>query len=282
LNTSKQKKKKKIIDILLERNLVPSNDIAKALILEGRVKIEGAVADKQGLMVDSRSNIEIIEKSPYVSRGGLKLEKAIEEFKLEVEGKNAIDVGASTGGFTDFLIKSGIKKVVAIDVGYGQLSWNLRQSREVIVLDRTNIRYLDVKKLPFLADLTVVDVSFISIKTIFSKILDITEENGQILLLVKPQFEVGKYEVEKGGVIKNENLHLKVLKGIVKFIDSFDIEIVDLTFSKIKGARGNMEYWMYIRKISKKSKINNKKTVLNYDKIITKVVEQSHNYFAVI
>ena len=282
MNTSKQKIKKKIIDILLERNLVASTDIAKALILEGRVKIEGAVADKQGLMVDSKSNIEIIEKNPYVSRGGLKLEKAIEEFKLEVEGKNAIDIGASTGGFTDFLIKSGVKKVVAIDVGYGQLSWNLRQSPEVIVLDRTNIRYLDVKKLPFLADLTVVDVSFISIKTIFSKILDITEENGQILLLVKPQFEVGKGEVEKGGVIKNKNLHLKVLTGIVKFIDSFDVKIVNLTFSKIKGARGNIEYWIYIRKISIKSKINNKKTVLNYDKIITKVVEQSHNYFAVI
>jgi len=282
LNTSKQKIKKKIIDILLERNLAASIDIARALILEGRVKIEGAVSDKQGLMVDSKSNIEIIEKNPYVSRGGLKLEKAIEEFKLEVEGKNAIDVGASTGGFTDFLIKSGVKKVVAIDVGYGQLSWNLRQSPEVIVLDRTNIRYLDVKKLPFLADLTVVDVSFISIKTIFSKILDITEENGQILLLVKPQFEVGKYEVEKGGVIKNKNLHLKVLTGIVKFIDSFDVKIVNLTFSKIKGARGNIEYWIYIRKISIKSKINNKKTVLNYDKIITKVVEQSHNYFAVI
>jgi 23S rRNA (cytidine1920-2'-O)/16S rRNA (cytidine1409-2'-O)-methyltransferase len=282
LNTSKQKIKKKIIDILLERNLVVSTDIAKALILEGRVKIEGAVVDKQGLMVDSKSNIEIIEKSPYVSRGGLKLEKAIEEFKLEVEGKNAIDVGASTGGFTDFLIKSGIKKVVAVDVGYGQLSWNLRQSPEVIVLDRTNIRYLDVKKLPFLANLTVVDVSFISIKTIFSKIIDITEENGEILLLVKPQFEVEKDEVEKGGVIKNKNLHLKVLSGIVKFINSFDIEIVDLTFSKIKGARGNIEYWIYIRKISKKSKINNKKTILNYDKIITKVVEQSHNYFAAI
>jgi 23S rRNA (cytidine1920-2'-O)/16S rRNA (cytidine1409-2'-O)-methyltransferase len=282
LDTSKHKIKKKIIDILLERNLVASIDIAKALILEGRVKIEGAVVDKQGLMVDSKSSIEIIEKSPYVSRGGLKLEKAIEEFKLEVEGKNAIDVGASTGGFTDFLIKSGIKKVVAIDVGYGQLSWNLRQSPKVIVLDRTNIRYLDVKKLPFSADLTVVDVSFISIKTIFSKILDITEENGQILLLVKPQFEVEKDEVEKGGVIKNENLHLKVLTGIVKFIDSFDIEIVNLTFSKIKGARGNIEYWVYIRKISKKSKINNKKTVLNYDKIITKAVEQSHNYFTVI
>lgn len=282
MNTSKQKIKKKIIDILLERNLAASIDIARALILEGRVKIEGAVSDKQGLMVDSKSNIEIIEKNPYVSRGGLKLEKAIEEFKLEVEGKNAIDVGASTGGFTDFLIKSGVKKVVAIDVGYGQLSWNLRQSPEVIVLDRTNIRYLDVKKLPFLADLTVVDVSFISIKTIFSKILDITEENGQILLLVKPQFEVGKYEVEKGGVIKNKNLHLKVLTGIVKFIDSFDVKIVNLTFSKIKGARGNIEYWIYIRKISIKSKINNKKTVLNYDKIITKVVEQSHNYFAVI
>jgi 23S rRNA (cytidine1920-2'-O)/16S rRNA (cytidine1409-2'-O)-methyltransferase len=282
LNTSKQKIKKKIIDILLERNLVTSTDIAKALILEGRVKIEGVVVDKQGLMVDSKSNIEIIKKNPYVSRGGLKLEKAIEEFKLEVEGKNAIDIGASTGGFTDFLLKSGVKKVVAIDVGYGQLSWNLRQSPEVIVLDRTNIRYLDVKKLPFLADITVVDVSFISIKTIFSKIIDITEENGEILLLVKPQFEVEKDEVEKGGVIKNKNLHLKVLSGIVKFINSFDIEIVDLTFSKIKGARGNIEYWIYIRKISKKSKINNKKTVLNYDKIITKVVEQSHNYFVVI
>lgn len=282
MKTSKQKIKKKIIDVLLERNLVASTGIAKALILEGRVKVEGAVVDKQGLMVDSKSNIEIIVKSPYVSRGGLKLEKAIEEFKLEVEGKNAIDVGASTGGFTDFLIKSGIKKVVAIDVGYGQLSWNLRQSPKVIVLDRTNIRYLDVKKLPFSADLTVVDVSFISIRTIFSKILDITEENGQILLLVKPQFEVEKGEVEKGGVIKNENLHLKVLTGIVKFIDSFDIEIIDLTFSKIKGARGNIEYWIYIRKISKKSKINNKKTVLNYDKIITKAVKQSHNYFTVI
>jgi 23S rRNA (cytidine1920-2'-O)/16S rRNA (cytidine1409-2'-O)-methyltransferase len=211
---------------------------------------------------------------PYVSRGGLKLEGVFQELGLSAAGKKAVDIGSSTGGFTDFLLKNGAKKIIDIDVGYGQLSWEIRNSPKVVVFERTNIRQLDISKLPFTSELTVVDVSFISIRKIFSKILELTDTNGEILLLVKPQFELMKDEVESKGIIRNKNLHYKVLAGITEFITKFPVEVKNFTFSKIKGSKGNIEFWIFLIKSFKEAE-----SVLNYGKIIKDVVDKAHFYF---
>lgn len=273
-----EKTKKSVANLLLEKKLVSSVDMAIALVMEGKVKINGNIVNKAGTLVDSDCTIEISPEISYVSRGGIKLEEAFKELNLNVEGKVALDVGASSGGFTDFLLKNKAKKVIAVDVGYGQFSWRLRNSPRVILLERTNIRYLDAEKLPFLSDFTVVDVSFISIKKIFEKLVELTAKGGEILLLIKPQFEVKRKEVENRGVIKNKNLHYKVLSEIVNFASKFPVEIKSIIFSKIKGAKGNIEYWMYI--VNKKN--GKKENNLNYEyykKIIQQVVEDSHIYF---
>lgn len=267
-------KKKKLSSLLTDRKIVSSQKLAEAIILEGRIKVGDKIIDKPGTVVETDVRIEIIPKIQYVSRGGLKLEKVFSELGLNASGKKAIDIGASTGGFTDFLIKRGADKIIAIDVGYGQLSWKLRKSDRVILFERTNVRYLDARKLSFISDLTVVDVSFISIKKIFNKVLEFTSDNGEILLLVKPQFELKKEKVEKGGVIKDKRLHYEVLLDMVNFIERHPVEIKNITFSKLKGAKGNIEFWLYVIKTKVKEKIN-----LNYDKIISGVVDDSHSYF---
>jgi len=281
LNLSKNTKKK-LADVLVERNLTSTLKEANAIILAGKVLVDGEKIDKAGTLVATSASVEIIKDIPYVSRGGVKLEKAFLDFRLNARGKKAIDVGSSTGGFTDFLLQSGADKVLAIDVGYGQLSWNLRQSPKVIVMERTNIRNISTQKIPFLSDLTVVDVSFISIKTIFKNLLEITSDGGEILILIKPQFEVAREDVQKGGVIRSKELHQKTLQEVIEAVKICGVEIKNITFSKLQGAKGNIEFWLYVKKIIKKNKItkiNNKKTELNYDKIITSIVEEAHKYF---
>jgi len=270
----KNVKKKKIITLLLERNLVSTEKNALALILEGKVKVEGMTVQKPGTAIDPNSAIDITSEKPYVSRGGLKLEGVFKELGLSAAGKRAIDIGSSTGGFTDFLLQNGVEKIIDIDVGYGQLSWQIRNSPLVTVLERTNIRNLDISKLPFTSNITVVDVSFISIKKIFNKILELTDTNGEILLLVKPQFELAKEEVESKGIIRNKDLHQKVLGEIAEFVIKFPIKIKNFTFSKIKGFRGNIEFWVFLIKSFKEAE-----TVSNYDKIIKDVVDSAHQYF---
>jgi len=281
LNVSKNTHKK-LADVLVERNLTSTLKEAKAIILTGKVLVDGEKIDKAGTLVATSALVEIIEDMPYVSRGGVKLEKAFLDFGLNARGKKAIDVGSSTGGFTDFLLQSGADKVLAIDVGYGQLSWNLRQSPKVIVMERTNIRNISTQKIPFLSDLTVVDVSFISIKTIFKNLLEITLDDGAILILIKPQFEAARKDVQKGGVIRSKELHQKTLQEVIEAVNNYGVEIKNITFSKLQGAKGNIEFWLYVKKTIKKNKIteiNNKKTELNYDKIITNIVEEAHKYF---
>jgi len=281
LNLSK-KTQEKLADVLVERNLTPTLKEAKAIILAGKVLVDGKKVDKAGTLIAASASVEIIEDMPYVSRGGVKLEKAFLDFGLNAQGKKAIDVGSSTGGFTDFLLQSGADKVLAIDVGYGQLSWNLRQSPKVIVMERTNIRNISIQKIPFLSDLTVVDVSFISIKTIFKNLLDITSDGGEILILIKPQFEAAREDVQKGGVIRSKELHQKTLQEVIEVVNNYGAEIKNITYSKLKGAKGNIEFWLYVKKTIKKNKtteINNKKTEPNYDKIITSIVEEAHKYF---
>jgi 23S rRNA (cytidine1920-2'-O)/16S rRNA (cytidine1409-2'-O)-methyltransferase len=281
LNVSKNTHKK-LADMLIEKNLTSNLKEAKAIILAGKVLVDGEKIDKAGTLVAASASVEIIKDMPYVSRGGVKLEKAFLDFGLNVRGKKAIDVGSSTGGFTDFLLQSGADKVLAIDVGYGQLSWNLRQSPKVIVMERTNIRNISTQKIPFLSDLTVVDVSFISIKTIFKNLLEITLDDGVILILIKPQFEAAREDVQKGGVIRSKELHQKTLQEVIEAVKICGVEIKNITFSKLQGAKGNIEFWLYVKKTIKKNKIteiNNKKTELNYDKIITNIVEEAHKYF---
>jgi len=247
---------------------------AYALVLEGRVEVEGRIIEKPGTLVNPDSEIKIIPTDPYVSRGGLKLEGAFKDLGLSISDKKAIDIGSSTGGFTDFLLKNGADKIIDVDVGYGELSWKLRNSPRVIVFERTNIRHLDAESVPFISDFAVVDVSFISIKKIFKKILELTVKNGEILMLVKPQFELEKNEVERKGIIRNKKLHYKVLLDITDFIKKFPVRIVNYTFSKIKGAKGNIEFWIFLIKCSKEAKY-----IINYDKIIRDVVNSAHNYF---
>lgn len=221
--------------------------------------------------MDTHTEIDVA-REPYVSRGGLKLESAFDDFNLSAAGLQAVDAGASTGGFTDFLLQQGAKKVVAVDVGYGQLSWKLRQSEKVMVLERTNIRYLDARQLPFLADLTVADLSFISLKTVLQKLLEITRKGGTLLLLFKPQFELKKEKVQAKGVIRDQSLHLEALQDFFDFLSRFALKIANLSFSKIRGTKGNIEYWIYIIK-------NPTDNHGKYDKMISNVVARSHHYF---
>lgn len=274
-----KKKLKNLVTILLDRNLVDNRNTAESLILEGKVRVDGNITDKPGIKVSEKSYIEIKHDIPFVSRGGLKIQEAFLDLNISAKNKRTIDIGASTGGFTDFLLQNGVSSVIAVDVGYGILSWKLRKNPKVILLERTNIRNVKPSDLPYLSDLTVVDVSFISVKTIFKNIFEITGESGDIVLLLKPQFEVLKEEVENKGIIKKKSLHLKVLSDIIEYVLKFKVEIKGLTFSKIKGAKGNIEYWLYINKDTKKIDLKNKKTYSNYDKIIVKTVNDAHNYF---
>ena len=200
--------------------------------MEGRVLVEDIVIKKPGELIPFDSKIKISPKSPYVSRGGLKLEGVFNELSLDPYGKLAVDIGSSTGGFTDFLLKNGVKKVTAIDVGYGLLSWKLRKSDRVHIMERTNIRHLNMNKLPYKSEITTVDVSFISIKKIIKKILAITKENGEALILFKPQFELPKEEVKNKGVVKESYLHSKSLKDIIAFLKDLPISIKAITFQQ--------------------------------------------------
>jgi len=242
--------------------------------MAGKVRIGGKPIEKPGTIVDTGEPLEVAKKKFYVSRGGIKLEGAFDDFGINAGGKKAIDVGSSTGGFTDFLLKNGAEKVICIDVGYGQLSWRLRKSPRVIVLERTNIRKLETEKLPYKSDIKVADLSFISIKTVFKKVMGLTAPGGKILLMIKPQFELKKDEVENGGVIKNRKLHLKTLMELTEYIRRFPVIIKGFTYSKIRGAKGNMEFWIFLIKTDKEGK-----STTNYDKIIRDVVEKAHFYF---
>jgi 23S rRNA (cytidine1920-2'-O)/16S rRNA (cytidine1409-2'-O)-methyltransferase len=242
--------------------------------MAGEVRAGGSIIEKPGTLVEEDLTVDVKTGNLYVSRGGIKLEGAFRDFGLNAKGKKAIDVGSSTGGFTDFLLKKGARKVVCIDVGYGQLSWELRKSPNVIVLERTNIRNLDINKIPYKSDITVADLSFISIRSIFKKIIELTANGGEILLLVKPQFELKKEEVENKGIIRSIELHFKVLNEVTEYIRKFPVEVKDFSFSKIKGAKGNIEFWIFLIKTEKETKSH-----LNYDKIIRDMVSEAHFYY---
>lgn len=264
--------------ILVERGLVKSKEKAKALILEGKVYVDSKRVEKAGTLIKKNSDIKIYKKNhDYVSRGGIKLEKALEKFNINVKGKKILDVGASTGGFTDCLLLKGAKRVIAVDVGYGQLSWKLRKNSKVIIFERTNIRYLDPNEIPFLVDMATIDLSFISVKKVINNILRLSKDNAEYLTLIKPQFEVDKGMVGKGGIVKDKKLHKSVLLNLVFFFQHIiGLNIKGITFSPIKGAGGNIEFWIYTMKGLTEKEIIETSFLKNIDDKIESVVTEAH------
>ena len=240
--------KKKRLDILIsDRGLTESREKARQLILAGAVSISGKTDLKPGQFFPLHTKIDIREAPKYVGRGGIKLEKVIQDFGFLVDGMVAIDVGASTGGLTDCLLQNGVKFVYAIDVGYGQLAWKLRQDLRVGVMERTNIRRVGLAQFNLPIDIAVVDVSFISLRKVVPVVKDIIEPTGDILVLVKPQFEAGRGLVEKGGVVRDPNVHIDVLHGLIEFIMELGLFIMAISFSPIRGAAGNLEFFIWIK-----------------------------------
>ena len=237
-------KVKKRLDVLLvEQGYADSRTKAQAIIMSGQVYVDGQKADKPGMSFDETLPLEVRGATcPYVSRGGLKLEKALRDFGVDPTGYVCSDSGASTGGFTDCLLQQGAKKVFAIDVGYGQLDWKIRSDPRVVVMERTNVRYVTPEQLGEPLDLSVVDVSFISLKIVLPVIKTFLKTTGQVLCLIKPQFEAGKEKVGKKGVVRDPQTHKEVLDGFVALANELDFKILGLTFSPVKGPEGNIEF----------------------------------------
>jgi len=238
--------------LLVSRDLAPTIQKAQALILARAIKVNEVCQDKAGTLVPTDAEIQIKgADNPYVSRGGLKLKGALDEFALNVEGLVALDVGASTGGFTDCLLQEGAKNVYALDVGYGQLAWKLRQDKRVVVIERTNIRHYDGADLKEQPDLATIDVSFISLKVVLPAILRLLKEDARILALIKPQFEAAKEEVGKNGVISDPLIHDRVVGQICEFCKSINLEDLRTCASSILGPAGNKEFFILARKKSR-------------------------------
>lgn len=242
--------KKQRLDVLLvEKGYLESRQKAQAVIMAGQVFVNNQKVDKPGTAVDPELPIEVRGNTlRYVSRGGLKLEKAMAAWPIDLTGKICMDVGASTGGFTDCMLQNGAVKVYAVDVGYGQLAWKLRSDDRVVCLERTNARYLNHDIIPDEPDFSSVDVSFISLKLILPAIAAVLKENGHVVCLIKPQFEAGKEKVGKKGVVRDPAVHLEVLENFFTHAKESGFTVLDLTFSPIRGPEGNIEYLGYLEK----------------------------------
>jgi 23S rRNA (cytidine1920-2'-O)/16S rRNA (cytidine1409-2'-O)-methyltransferase len=256
--------KERLDKIIVSRGAVRSREIAQSLIIEGKVFVDGKKITKPGTLFSETADILLKEpEMPYVSRGGLKLEAALNFFAIEVNDKVIIDIGASTGGFTDCLLKRGAKSVYCIDVGYGQLAWSLRNDPRVVVLERTNIRYIDLEiekqELKFKGpefrdliegniDMAAIDVSFISLTKVVPSALRLLKETGEVLALVKPQFEVGKGEVGKGGIVREEEKRLKAVGAVREDLETLGLQTVGMFQSPVHGQKGNIEYFLYMKR----------------------------------
>ncbi len=232
--------------LLVKKGLVESRQKAKALIMAGAVFVNGRRIDKPGNRVLESVDIYIKAQQRYVSRGGIKLEAALKEFKVDVRGKTFIDIGASTGGFTDCLLQHGAKKVIAVDVGYGQLHWKLRNDPRVEVLEKTNARYLTLEKIGEKADGATIDVSFISLKLIIPPVSDLLKDTAIIIALIKPQFEAGKEKIGKGGVVRDPLVHKEVIEQITEFSKTLGWTPKGLIPSPLLGPKGNKEFFIYL------------------------------------
>ncbi len=243
------KKRERLDVIMVDKGLVKSRERAKALIMEGKVTVNGIPVLKSGTLVGADAEI-ILKKEdiPYVGRGGLKLKAALDFFHIDPGDKIVMDIGCSTGGFTDCILKENAVKVYAIDVGYGQIDWSLRQDPRVILLEKTNVRYLEKEKIPDSVALILIDVSFISLTKVLPKCLELLDDEGAILALIKPQFEVGKGLVEKGGVIKDESKRMDAVEKIRSFAETIGLKSIGIFESPVHGQKGNIEYFIYLRR----------------------------------
>jgi len=240
----KIKTKKLRLDVLLaERGLAESRERAQAIIFAGQVLVDGQKKDKAGAFVPEDAEIRILgETLRYVGRGGLKLEQALKEFHISVNGKTAVDVGASTGGFTDCLLQHGSEKVYAVDVGYGQIAWKLRQDPRVVVIERVNIRDMAPSLIPEHVDIAVIDVSFISLLKVIPSVLNFLKPDASVIALIKPQFEVGKEQVGKGGIVRDETARTAAVKKVEDFVRGLGLVVKGVVPSPITGQDGNVEY----------------------------------------
>ena len=262
---------KERLDVLLvERGLVTSREKAKAVIMAGDVYVNGQKEDKAGSVFDpEKSNIEVRgEKLKYVSRGGLKLEKALASFPIDLKGATCMDIGASTGGFTDCMLQNGAVKVYSIDVGRGQLAWSLRNDERVVCMEKTNFRYVTPDDIGCEPDFASVDVSFISLTKILEPAINIIRNGAKMVCLIKPQFEAGREEVGKKGVVKDKKVHISVIEKVIEYAKSVGFTILGLDYSPIKGPEGNIEYLLFIEK----SDSNNDN---NFE--IEKIVDEAHS-----
>jgi len=239
--------KRERLDLLLvERQLVGSREEGRRKIIAGAVLVNDQPVTKAGSLIDHGAHIRVKAASPYVSRGGFKLEKALRQFAINVKDKVALDVGASTGGFTDCLLAHGADRVFAVDVGYGQLDWRLRNNPRVIIFERTNIRYLEASALPCAAEVATVDVSFISLKLVLPRVKALLAANAEVVALIKPQFEVGKGKVGKGGVVRSSDEHTRVIEDIKSAAIDFGYKVQGVTESPLLGPAGNHEFLLYL------------------------------------
>ncbi len=255
---------------LFDRGFVDSREKGKALIMAGLVYVNGQKETKAGTSVKSEDCIELRgEKMPYVSRGGYKLAKAVDEFGLKLDGCVCMDIGASTGGFTDCMLMNGAKKVYSIDVGYGQLAWKLRSDERVVNMERTNFRYVTHEEIPEDIDFASVDVSFISLRHIIEPMKELLKTGGQAVCLIKPQFEAGKDKVGKKGVVREKETHIEVVSNIFDFVLEKGFRVLNLDYSPIKGPQGNIEYLIYIEKAEEGESL--------LTRSIEDIVAESHN-----
>ncbi|WP_294348562.1 TlyA family RNA methyltransferase [uncultured Clostridium sp.] len=263
--------KKQRLDILLvERGIISSREKAKACIMAGQVYVDGQKIDKAGEKISVEANIEYRGHAiPYVSRGGLKLEKAMKIWPITLEDKVCMDIGASTGGFTDCMLQNGAKKVFSVDVGYGQFAWKLRTDERVVCMERTNIRYVTPDDIGELLDFASIDVSFISLKKIMPATIGLLKDKGEVVALIKPQFEAGREKVGKKGVVRDIAVHKEVVHGIVDYLLEQNLNVLGIGYSPIKGPEGNREYLVYF------SKDKEKESSFEIEDI-DKVVEESH------
>lgn len=256
---------------VFELGISESREKAKALIMAGQIYVNGMKAIKPGVTVNSSDKIELKGNTlPYVSRGGLKLEKAMKVFPLTLDKKVCMDIGASTGGFTDCMLQNGAVKVYSIDVGYGQLAWKLRSDSRVVNLERTNFRYVTREQIPEEIDFASIDVSFISLKLIFPALMPLLKTEGECVCLVKPQFEAGKEKVGKKGVVREKSTHVEVIVNVIGYASDNGFSILNLDFSPVKGPEGNIEYLLYIKKM------DDSICLVDSD-MIKKVVDDSHS-----
>lgn len=258
--------KKERLDMLIAAaGYANSREKARSLIMAGLVFVDNQKIDKPGTKVSTTAKLEVKGNPiPYVSRGGLKLEKALREFNIDLRDLTAIDIGASTGGFTDCMLQNGAKKVFAIDVGYGQLAWSLRTDSRVVCMERTNIRYVTPDMVGESADFASMDVSFISITKVLPVVKELLKENGRLVCLIKPQFEAGREKVGKKGVVRDKNVHKEVIEKIINFcIKDINLYVLGLSFSPIKGPEGNIEYLVYLSKENIEGSINDTSSLID-------------------